>query len=202
MQSVRLQLKKLGEIKLGIIILGAGLLIGIIISKVLKGLYWNHIDILDTNYLSKIKDATIDYSVLIRYVFWNNYRTFILFWIFCSTAIGIPYISLSILYAGIKCGFLGSIIMMRYGFKGIFLIFGYTFPHYLIYIPVALLCLRSGYSLCKSMYYENKVSKRGKIERVIKHLLIIVILALALMLGGFLETYAGSFLLKKILALF
>lgn len=202
MQSIRLQLKKLGEMKMGMLILGIGLILGIIASRIFKGYYWNQINLLDTNYLNRIKTANIDYPVLLRYVFWNNYRTFILFWIFTATAMGLPYISFSIIFAGFKCGFFLSVVMMRYNIKGILLIFGYTFPHYLLYIPLAFLCLRYGYWLCRNMYYENKISKKGRAERIAKHMVIIILLAIVLMLGGLVETYIGSFILKKILMLF
>jgi stage II sporulation protein M len=52
------------------------------------------------------------------------------------------------------------------------------------------------------MYYDNKVGKRGKAERIVRHLLLIAGLAIVLLLGGLLETYVASFLLKKILVLF
>jgi len=202
MRYIKLQLKKLGEVKLGMIILFLGILLGIIFARLFKGFYWNQIDLLDSNYFSKIKNVTIDYPVLFRYVLWKNFRIFILFWIFSATALGIPYITLSILYGGFQGGFFITVILMRYSLKGILLIFGYTFPHYIIYIPIALLCLRSGYWLSRSMYYDTKMSKKGRTDRILKHLIVILILSVALMLGGLLETYAGSFILKKILLLF
>lgn len=52
------------------------------------------------------------------------------------------------------------------------------------------------------MYYENKISKKGRAERIAKHMVIIILLAIVLMLGGLVETYIGSFILKKILMLF
>ncbi len=202
MQNIKLRLKKLGEVKLGLFILALGVLLGIISAGVLKGFYWNQIDILDTNYFSEIRSVTIEYPVLFRYVLWKNFRIFILFWVFCSTALGIPYITLSVLYAGFQSGFFLAVILMRYNIKGILLLIGYTFPHYIIYIPLALLCLRSGYWLCKSMYYDTRMNKKGKAERIAKHMILIVILGAVLVIGSLLETYAGSFILKKILLLF
>lgn len=202
MNYIRLQLRKLGEVKLGIIILAAGILSGFVFARVFQGYYWNSMDLIDTDYLHRIRDTAIDYPVLLRYVLWNIYRSFILFWILCATAIGIPYMVFCILYGGFQCGFFLTVILMRYGFKGVLLIFGYTFPHYLLYIPVAFLCLRTGYWLCRSMYYDNKMGRRGRAERIIRHLLLIGALALALLAGGLLETYVASFLLKKILLLF
>lgn len=201
MHSLQLQLRKLGEVKLGFLILVTGLLFGIIFARILQGLYWNSMEFIDTDYLHRIRDTAIDYPVLFKYVLWNLYRNFILFWILSATAIGIPYMAFCLLYGGFQCGFFLTAILMKYGFKGILLIFGYTFPHYLLYIPVAYLCLRTGYWLCKSMYYENK-GKRGKTEKIVRHLMLIAAFALVLLIGGLLETYVASFLLKKILIFF
>lgn len=202
MLSLRLRIKKLGEVKVGLIILAFGILLGIIFSKILKELYWNQLDIIDSSYFTKIRSINIDYHVLFRYVLWKNFRIFILFWILSATVLGIPYITLSILYGGFESGFFLSVILMRYGLKGILLLFGYTFPHYIIYILVALISLRSGYWLCRSMYYDTKMGRKGKVERIAKQLVLIVILGAALLLGVLTETYIGSFILKKILVLF
>lgn len=202
MQPIRAQLRKLGEVKVGFIILAIGFLMGLLFAKVFKGFYWNQIDILDTDYFTRIKNTTIDYSVLLQYVMWKNFRIFILFWVLSVTALGLPYMTLSIWYGGFQTGFFMTVILMRYNIKGLLLIFGYTFPHYIIYIPLALLCLRSGYWLCRSMYYDAKMSKRGKAERIIKQMVLIIALGVVLFFGGLLETYPGSIILKKILQLF
>ena len=202
MRFIQFQLRKLGEVKLGLFILAAGIVFGFLFARIFKGYYWNSMELINTDYLYKIRDAAIDYPVLLRYVLWNIYRSFILFWIISATAIGIPYMALCILYGGFQCGFFLTVILMRYNLKGILLIFGYTFPHYLIYIPVAFLCLRTGYWLCRSMYYDNKLGRKGKAEKIARHIILIILLALVLLIGALLETYVSSFLLKKILLLF
>ncbi len=202
MSHIRLYLRKLGEVKLGMLIAFIGILMGVLFAKLFRGLYWSQIDILNKDYFETIKNTTIDHSVLLQYVMWKNFRIFVLFWIFSATAFGIAYIAASICYGGFQIGFFVSVILMKYHLKGLLLIVGYTFPHSLIYIPLALLCLRSGYWMCHSMYYDSKLSKRGKVERIAKQLILIIILGAVLMIGGLLETYPGSFLLKKILQVF
>ncbi|MDF2951263.1 MAG: putative rane protein [Anaerocolumna sp.] len=202
MQYRKNRVIKLGEVKIILIILGIGLLLGIVFSRILKDSYWNQMEVLDVNYFHKIKNATIEYSVLFRYVLWEIFSSYLIFWVFCCTSLGIHYIGITILYTGFKSGFFISVIFMRYGLKGILLILGYTLPQYLIYIPVAYLCLRSGFMLCNSLYHEGKLSTKGKVERVIKHTIIILILGGALFMGGLFETYAGTFLLRKVLLLF
>lgn len=202
MQYRNSEMKKLGVVKVCLIILGTGFLLGIIFSFILKNIYLYDINSINTKYFSEIKNTNIDSMILLKYVLWNNFSFFVLYWIFCCTSVGIPYIGLSLIYTGIKSGFFITATLMGYGIKGIMLIIGYTFPQYLIYIPVAFLCLRSGYKLCFSLYHEGKLSSKSKMQRIIKNLMVIVILGLALVVGSFLETYIGTFLLKKILLLF
>lgn len=202
MNYIKSKLRKLGEVKLGLLILGAGILLGFLFAKIFKDLYWGSMYLTDKDYLKRIRESVIDYPVLLRYVLWNVYRKFVVFWIVCSTAVGLPYLVFCLVYGGFQCGFFLTVIMMRYGIKGILLIFGYTFPQYLIYIPVIFLCLRTGYWLCKSMYYDNKMSRRGRTDRILRHLLIIIVLVIILFFGALLETYVSSFLLRKILVLF
>lgn len=202
MNYLKAKLRKLGEVKFGILILGIGFILGLLFAAVFKRLYWNQINIIDEGYISKIKETVFDHRVLLRYVLWNNLKIFILFWVFCSTALGIPYIVLSLTYGGFRIGLFVTVIMMRYGIKGILLLFAYTFPQIIVYIPIAFISLRAGYWLCKSMYHETKLGKKGKMERVIKHIGLIFVLGIILTFGCLIETYIGSFILQKILYLF
>lgn len=202
MNYFKQQFKRLNDVKRGLVILAIGVILGILFSKIFKSLYWNQMDLIDSTYLNKIKSTKLDYGLLFNYVLWKNFRTFVIFWIVCITPLGIPYISLSLLYCGFQSSFFVSVILMKYEIKGILLIFGYTFPHYLIYILVVFLSLRSGYWLSNSLYSGMKLNKRSKAEQIMKHLVFIIILSGILFLGSLLETYVGSYVLKKILVLF
>lgn len=196
------QFRKLDEVKQGGLLLLLGIVLGILVAKVFKNLYWDQLDFFDTGYFDRIRSVKIEYGVLLKYVFWKNYRIYLIFWVLCATALGIPYIVLSILYCGFQGSFFVYTILMKYGFKGILLILGYTFPHYIIYIPVMFLCLRSGYWLSTSMYRDTRLNRRGKLEKIGKHLIIIILLGGIVMIGGLLETYVGSFILRKVLVFF
>lgn len=201
MNVLKRQFRKMGEVKFGLVLVIAGGILGLIVARVLKDFYWNNINIMDADYLKKIRDTSIDYSALLGYVYWNIFKPFVLFWVVTVTALGIPYIGLCLVYIGFQSSFFVTIVLMKYGFKGILLIFGYTFPQYLIYIPVIFLCLRSGFYLNKILHYEN-VSRKGRSEIIIKQILLIVALGILLALGGLVETYTNTFILRKILGLF
>ena len=201
MNFLKRQFRRMGEVKFGLVLVIAGGILGFIVAMVLKGFYWNNINIMDADYLKKIRDTSIDYSALLGYVYWNIFKPFILFWVVTVTALGIPYIGLCLTYIGFQGSFFATIVLMKYGFKGILLIFGYTFPQYLIYIPVIFLSLRSGFYLCKILHYES-ISRKGRSEIIIKHILLILALGILLALGGLIETYTNTFILRKILGLF
>ena len=104
MNYLRTKLRKFGEVKIGILILGIGFILGLLFAVVGKGLYWNQINIIDDEYVTKIRETVFQHNVLLKYVLWNNLKVFLLFWILCSTALGIPYIVLSLTLADFLLG--------------------------------------------------------------------------------------------------
>lgn len=153
------------------------------------------------NIFAEIVRENIDYSSLFFYILGNNLREYVVFWLLSVTVLGIPYIILKIITFGFSTGFFISAIAIQYGFKGIILILTYKFPHGIIYLPIIILCIHKGYSLTRSIYYENR-DYMGTILRQSKsYLLLWLFLAVLLVLGSFLEAYVGSFLLKKTLGL-
>ena len=198
MNYVNMLLKKFGEKKTGLILFNVGLAIGIILSKLLKGLYWNDLDLLNLNYIDYLRNMEIDYDVLRRYVLLKDFKNYILIWALAFTKIGVGSIILILVYYGIQVGFFMSVLLMGYGFRGIVLIFGYTFPQIILYLPILILTFQGGYWLCKSLYY-NEFYKKSRVEIIGKYIVFILILGVFLSIGALLETYVGSFILIKIL---
>jgi stage II sporulation protein M len=91
---------------------------------------------------------------------------------------------------------------MQYGWKGLFLVLVYVFPHGLLYLPIALISLYKGYELCRTVYHDNRTHIGGIAGLVKSNLVIILLLAVALLVASFLEAYPGAYLLKKALGLF
>ncbi|WP_033166766.1 stage II sporulation protein M [Clostridium sp. KNHs205] len=201
MDFVKQQLRRLGEVKAGLLLMAIGAVLGIIFARVFKSFYQGNINILDKDYLYQIRTASIDYKLLLKYVYWDLFKNFILFWMVCVTSLGIPFICLCLVYIGFQGSFFISVILMEYHFKGLLLIFGYTFPQYLIYIPVALISLRCAFWLCKSLRYDM-TSKKGKREKIGKYMFLVILLGMVLALGGLSEAYIGSYIIRKILYFF
>ncbi|SHO50028.1 stage II sporulation protein M [Anaerocolumna xylanovorans] len=201
MNYLKQQLRKLGEIKAGLLLVAFGAVLGILFARIFKDFYWGNINILNSDYLYQIKTTPIEHSVLLKYVYWDIYKNFILFWLVCITSFGLPFIGLCLTYIGFQGSLFVTVILMRYKLKGILLIIGYTFPQYLIYIPVIFISLRLAFWLNKSLRYES-LGKKGKREKILRYLALAILLGIVLAVGGLLETYIGSFILRKLLYFF
>jgi len=189
-------------IQISILLIIIGLLIGVLIANLFNSFYYDLIMNYNNVIFSDIVKEDIDYTGLFLYVLGRNYREFIVFWLLSVTILGIPYMIIKLITFGFSTGFFISSIAMQYGLKGILLILAYLFPHGLIYIPVIILSLYKGYGLSRAIYYDNRYHMGSIIRQLKSYIFLLVFLAVLILLGSFLEAYAGSFLLKKTLGLF
>lgn len=202
MKRLKLQLNQLSIIQISVFLLVLGLFLGILCANVFQDSYQDKMQDYKENVFSEITSNDIDYSGLFRYVLSNNFSDFIMFWLLSVTILGIPYMAFKIASFGFFSGFFISAVTMQYGAKGILLILVYVFPHGLLYLPIALISLYKGYGLCRTIYHDNH-TRFSEVTRLIKsQLVIIILLAIALIVGSFLEAYVGAFLMKKTLGLF
>lgn len=201
MKYINVLMKKYGERKTGLIIFIVGMVIGVLIARIFKGFYWNELDLLNLTYFNLIVNMEIDYRVLRNYVFWKNFRNYFIIWGLGFTKIGITSIGFILIIYGFKAGFLITVLLMGYKLKGISLLFGYTFPQFIIYIPLIFVSLQGAYWLCKNLYF-NGVYKKNRLETVGKYLIFIFVLGIFLFIGSLMETYLGSLVLRGILKSF
>lgn len=201
MKYINILMKKYGERKTGLIVFIVGLVIGVLIARIFKGFYWNELDLLNLSYFNLIVNMEIDYKLLRSYVLWKNFRNYFIIWGLSFTKIGITSIGLVLIFYGFKAGFLITVLLMGYKLKGISLLIGYTFPQFLIYIPLIFISLQGGYWLCKNLYF-NGIYKKKRLETVGKYLIFVFVLGIFLLIGSLMETYLGSFVLRAILKTF
>lgn len=187
--------------QISILLIIIGLFFGVFSANMFRSFYYDRMMSYHNLIFTEIVRENIDYSGLFFYILGNNFREFIVFWLLSITILGIPYIILKMLTFGFSTGFFISAIAMQYGFKGVLLILTYKFPHGIIYLPIIILCIHKGYSLTRSIYYENRDYMGTIIRQIKSYLLLWLFLSVLLILGSFLEAYMGSFLLKKTLGL-
>lgn len=159
MKYINILMRKYGERKTGLILFMIGIAIGVLVSRIFKGLYWNELDIINVSYFNLIVTMEIDYKILRNYVLWKNFRNYFIIWGLSFTKIGITCIGFVLIFYGFKAGFLITVLLMGYKLKGISLLIGYTFPQFLIYIPLMFLSLQGAYWLCKNLYFNGIYKK-------------------------------------------
>ena len=202
MKQLKLQLHRLSVIQIMVFLLIVGLFLGVLCANIFSENYTVQMRNYEENVFSEITSKQLDYSGLFRYVLGKNFNDFIVFWLLSITILGIPYMALKITSFGFFTGFFISTVTMQYGIKGLLLVLVYVFPHGLVYLPIALISLYKGFGLCRTIYHDNRTYVGGITKLVKSHLMIILLLAVALLVGSFLEAYPGAFLLKKTLGLF
>lgn len=184
--------------QLALVLLLLGIVIGALYANLFQDGYLNELKTYNLMGLDQVITLDINYGALLKYVLVKNFKAFFLIWIFSVTILGIPFMILYILYNGFSIGFLVSICTMQFGFKGIIVFLGYIFPQYLIYIPIYILTLSKGYSLCNEMYYTNNGVKKGKMSLFIERIIPIIFLAILLFIGSIVETYANTYFVQKV----
>lgn len=203
MKLLKLKLQKLTVAQISILLIIVGLLSGILFANLFQPFYYDLMTNYQNNIFSDIVRENIDYSGLFLYIVKKNLKEFIIFWLLSITILGIPYMIFKLIFYGFTIGFFISSIALQYGIKGILLILAYIFPHGLIYIPVIILCLYNGYRLTRTIYYDNSGHISVIAKQLLKsYILLLIFLTVLILLGSFLEAFAGSFFLKKILVLF
>lgn len=202
MKQIKLGLRRFNALQVAAALLVIGLIIGILTANIFKGYYMEQMEEYQREVFPAISEGDTDYSGLFLRILGDNLREFAVFWIFCITILGIPYMALKITSLGFSAGFFISAIAMQYGFKGILLVLAYIFPHWLIYLPVYYICLSKGYILCRTIYTERREYAGAIIKEIRQYVPLFLVLAVLLLLAGFLEAFVGSFILKKALSLF
>ena len=202
MKQFKSQLRRLNMFQLAVILLILGLFFGILAANIFHDSYDKKMTEYQSIIFTEIARSSIDYGGLFLYVLGQNFKEFAIFWLLSITILGIPYMVFQLIAFGFTSGFFVSAVAMQYGFKGLLLILVYPFPHGLLYLPIALLCLYKGYGLCRSIYYDKRNYVGTIMHQLRQNILFLLVMAVLLLLASFLEAYVGSYLLKKTLNLF
>ena len=202
MKQFKSQLHRLSIFQIAVVLLVLGLFFGILAANIFHDSYQTKMTEYQGIIFTEIARSSIDYGGLFIYIVGQNIKEFAFFWMLSITILGIPYMAFKIIAFGFSAGFFISAVAMQYGFKGLLLIMAYPFPHGLLYLPIALLCLYKGYGLCRTIYYDKRNYFGTIMQQLKQNLLFLLVMVILLLLASFLEAYVGSYLLKKTLNLF
>lgn len=202
MNKIKFKLQNKEPLVVALVLFVCSFIIGILVSKLGSKLLMDGFDNLNQNYFNRITDMDIAYGDLFRYIIFSNYKKFIIFWLLCITILAVPYMGLSIIKQGFQVGFLFSALIMQYHFKGFILMLVYIFPQGLIYIPIMLYCLKTGYDISFQIRTSNNSDGLHNIFILRNYRKLIILLIIGIFIGAIIETFIGSFLLRRVLTLF
>lgn len=195
-------LQKKEPLKAAILLLILSLCFGGVYAKISQNLLRVGIESFSSRYFVTIQNMAIDYWDLFQYILWSGMKSFFLIWIFSLTIFGLPYLGWMIVSKGFQLGYLLTALFLNYNFKGVLLFFIYFFPQGLIFLPVSLICLKYCYQLTMEMNHGQATPSLHNITILKKYSRLIIILLIALTIGALMETFFGSFCLRKFLRFF
>lgn len=201
MKQLRLQFKRLNIVQVSLFLLLTGVFLGVLFANLFKDNFTARLQEYEGGVFSRIVSGDINYSGLFRYILGKNFNSFLIFWLLSITILGLPYMALKITSFGFFTGFFISAATMQYGWKGLFLVLVFVFPHGLLYLPIGLVSLYKGFEIYRSIYQDNRTNLGGIAGLLRQNLLILLLLAFALLVASFLEAYPGAYFLKKALGL-
>ncbi|MBE5960352.1 MAG: hypothetical protein E7256_03035 [Lachnospiraceae bacterium] len=202
MNKVKQSLQSREPMAIALVLFISSMIIGILCSRLGSGLFIDGVDSLNDSYFSVIKQMDIEYGSLFFYTAGTHLKSFFLFFAISITVLGIPYIVYKIISAGFYMGFLLSALCLQYQLKGILLAAAYVCPQALIYVPVIIGCLKYGYHVAAEVSAGSEHSISHCIGILLKDKKLIIILLIGVIAGALVETFLGSFLLRKVLLLF
>lgn len=201
MNKIKLKLQNKEPVAVALVLFVCSFIIGIVTSRLGSKFLLSGFDSLNKEYFERITNMNIKYGDLFQYIITSNLKKFIIFWLLNITILAVPYMAFSIIKKGFQTGFLMSALIMQYNFKGFVLMMVYVFPQGLIYIPVMYYCLKTGYQIAVSIRSSNTNSLHN-IYMLRNYRKMLILLIIGIFVGAIIETFFGSFLLKKTLLLF
>ncbi len=180
---------------------GVGLLAGIFIVNLGKGMLLGDTGLFNEDILYHMKYMTVDCNALFCYIFRKRILRLLVLAVISTTYLGlVACVGISFWY-GMSAGAFLTTLALRYGLKGILLAVLSMFPQYLCYIPAALLLLTWCEELFRGIYTRGEFNAADKGFLIRKAGRLALILA-AVTVGCLLEGYVNPYLLLGFLKIF
>ena len=177
-------------------------IIGILIMNLGKSTWLVNTGLLDEYTLYHMKYITVDSNALFLYVLKERLLSFAVLIIFSTTYMGIIVVWGYTIWYGISAGMLLSAVVIRYGIRGMLLIGGGLFPHYLLYIPIIYIMLILCENTCRRIYFRHGYEFNDARKKLTTIIMQYGILLISLLLGCALESYVNPIIFTSILKIF
>ncbi len=134
--------------------------------------------------LEQIREAAMDRKALLFWALKERVVIILALFLMATTSLGNLFVHMNVCWYGISSGLFLTVVLLRYGIKGILLLMAGMFPHYLIYVPALILTLQLS---------KEKRTVNGKYCGQLFVIIFVVII------GCFLECYVNPKVVAKIL---
>lgn len=179
----------------------AGCVAGLVAAYLWRGTLFEKMGMPDEDTLYYMKYMAVDNRMLFWYVLCKRGRDILVCIIMATTYLGMIFCGGITVKYGYAFGFFLSSAIYRYGAKGILLGLIGIFPHYLVYIPAAVLLIRWCEDIYRSIYFYHNITGQGKSSLPGRLGRLVLILG-ALAFGCVLECFVNPGLLKGFLQFF
>lgn len=180
---------------------GVGLLIGIVVVNIGKGILLGETGLFDEATLYHMKYMTVDSNALFSYIFRKRMGRVLILAVLSTTYLGLVACMGASFWYGMSAGAFLTSLALRYGLKGILLAVVGLFPHFLLYVPAVLLLLAWCEELFRGIYVRGEFSGGDKgvlLKKAGRFLAILLVMTV----GCLLEGYVNPFLLLGFLRIF
>ncbi len=144
-------------------------------------------DILSQPSLSLIKAKDYDKSSLFLYILRERMWLIPLLFLLSTTYLARTAVYVSVVWFGIAFGSLISVLMLRYGMRGIFFLLLCSFPQYLFFLPAWVIAFR--------LSMVRRIADK-------KFFLQMIVLESVIFLGCLAECFVNSNILEKVIKIF
>lgn len=171
-----------------------GIIVGIVVIFLCKGNIQTNSSILNEEWILKMQSEQINSKALFVYVLLERFKEIGVLFLISSTMIGCVCLYGYAALIGAGGGIFLAIACLRYGAKGIVMVFVAAFPQILVYLPLFLYVFHIGYQFCVRLYYpqkdywKNNQSNRVFFLTIILHICVVLVV---LFVGILLESYVN-----------
>ncbi|MCM1191338.1 MAG: stage II sporulation protein M [Butyrivibrio sp.] len=180
----------------------AGVLVGILILNIGKSTFADGTGLFDESILSGMKYMTVDGSALFYYVLRKRLFVLLVLAVLATTYLGYAVCIGAAAWYGMAAGAYVSILVLRYGLKGLLLAAAGVFPQYLLYVPALALMLGWCEGLYRAIYSRGFSVDAGDRVFWLKKVGKLGIIGAIAALGCLLEGYVNPRLLTGCLKVF
>lgn len=180
-----------------------GLLAGILVMNIGKGILLEDTGLFDEYTLYHMKYMTVDGNALFCYIFRRRIGMLLGLAVISTTYLGLAACMGAALWCGMSAGVFLAALAIRYGIKGILLAFVCLLPQYLLYAPAALAML----FWCEGIFRGIYIRAGGEFGGGDKGYLLkkagwLAAICLVVTIGCWLEGYVNPYLLMGFLKIF